>query len=104
MHAVIELAVCAGLIVIENSLSAFSAAHTDLDHPRKPHLVVHKRICQLFNSMSLPHTSPLLFQAAITRRPQCATKTHPHFEVAYAGADGYSDRDSIEAMLIKNTE
>ena len=37
-HAVIGVSVCAGLMVIENTLSAFSDAHTDFDQPRKPHL------------------------------------------------------------------
>jgi hypothetical protein len=37
-HCVMGVSVCAGLMVTENTLSAFSAAHIDLDHPRKPHL------------------------------------------------------------------
>lgn len=44
------VSVCAGLMVIENTLSAFSNAHTDLDQPRKPHL----------ESMALAFTSALI--------------------------------------------
>jgi hypothetical protein len=37
-YCVMGVSVCAGLMVVENMLSAFSDAHMDLDQPRKPHL------------------------------------------------------------------
>ena len=91
--------VCAGLMVIENTLSAFSDAHTDLDQPRKPHL----------NSIGASIANAAMHTLA-RQRSRLPTQLEgsrmqvghiaAYLDDAYAGADGYGESASMDAMLM----